>query len=99
MSRKLWVVFVISQIIGVSLALYSSRFEVGAGGAREFLWIPAALLLLPGILFGYIANVLSFRIFNLGSSAAFYVVVVLLNAASWYAVVSIVRNRQRVAHL
>lgn len=96
MNRKLWLIFAIVQLIGVGLALYSSRFEVGATRFREFLWIPATLFLLPGILCGYVANALSVRALDFGGGALFYAIVVLLNAAFWYTVASLVRKRRRV---
>jgi hypothetical protein len=34
------------------------NFGGGFGGIREFLWMPAAFVLLPGILFGYAAEAL-----------------------------------------
>ncbi|SRR5713101_3346881 len=93
MGRKLWAIFVISQIIGVSLASYSSRFEVGVGGAREFLWMPAMLLLLPGILFGYAVNALDSGIrLSHWHGLAFFAVVTFLNAAFWNFIVLLVRR-------
>ena len=96
MGRKLWAIFAISQILGVSVALYSSRFQVGVGGIREFLWMPATLVLLPGILFGYVADALDFGIrLSYWHAAPFFVVVVLLNVASWNVVVRLIQKRQR----
>ncbi len=95
MSRKLWAIFVMSQIIGVSLAFYSSRFQVGVGGVREFLWMPATLVLLPGILFGYAAEALDFGILSRWYGVPFFAVVVLLNAGCWNVVVLLIQRRQR----
>ncbi len=96
MSRKLWAIFVISQIIGVSLAFYSSRFQVGVGGVREFLWMPATLVLLPGILFGYAAEALDFGTrLSRWYGVPFFAIVVLLNAACWNVVVLLIQRRQR----
>jgi hypothetical protein len=96
MTRKLWAVFLISQIIGVSLFFYSSRFEAGVGGFREFVWIPAMLVLLPGILFGYAADALGLsngltRWYGL----PFFAVVVLLNAGFWIAIMVLIQRWRR----
>lgn len=96
MGPKLWAIFIVSQILGVSVALYSSRFHVGVGGVREFLWIPATLLLLPGILFGYVADALDFGIrLSYWHAVPFFAVVMLLNVASWNLVVWLIQKRQR----
>jgi hypothetical protein len=96
MGRKVWAIFVILQILGVSMALYSSRFQVGVGGVREFLWIPTTLVLLPGILFGYVADALDVGIrLSYWHAAPFFAVVVLLNVASWNVVVRLIEKRQR----
>lgn len=96
MSRKLWVMFVTSQAIGAGLAFFSSRLQVGVGGARELLWIPAILILLPGILLGYAADALDFGI-RMGSwyGLPFFVIVVIINAACWNVIVLLVRRWAR----
>jgi hypothetical protein len=97
MSRKLWAIFVTSQIIGVGLAFYSSRFQVGVGGVREWLWVPATLVLLPGILFGYAADALDLGfLLSYWHAVPFFAAVVLLNAASWNVVVLLIQGRQRL---
>ena len=94
MSRKLWAIFAVSQIIGVGLASYSSRFEVGVGGLREFLWIPAMLLLLPGILLGYATKALDvWGQLARWYDAPFFAVVILLNMGCWSAVHWVVHRR------
>ena len=93
MGRKLWVIFFVSQIIGVGLASYSSRFQVGIGGVREFLWIPATLLLVPGVLFGYAMDALtSGNRFSHWHGLPFFAMVILLNAAFWNLIVLFVRR-------
>ena len=95
MSRRLWVMFVTSQAIGAGLAFFSSRFQVGVGGTRDLLWIPAMLILLPGVLIGYAADAFDFGI-RMGSwyGLPFFVVVVLVNAACWNAIIFFVRRRR-----
>lgn len=96
MSRKLWAIFVILQIIGVSLASYSSRFEVGVGGAREFLWMPAMVALFPGILLGYAADALDVADYLSGwHGAPLFASVVLLNAGCWNLVALLSQRRRR----
>jgi hypothetical protein len=88
MNRKLWAIFVILQTTGVSLASYSSRFEVGVGGVREHLWVPAMVALLPGVLLGYAAEALDVgNHLNRWHGAPFFLSVVLVNAACWSLVV------------
>jgi hypothetical protein len=95
MSRKLWAIFLISQIIGVSLALYASRFEVGVGGVREFLWVPATLVLLPGVLFGFAADALGLEVgLTRWYGLPFFALVAVLNACSWIAIVRLIEKRQ-----
>ena len=77
------------------MALYSSRFEVGAGGAHEFLWLPAMLLLLPGLLIGYVADGLNFsNVLGRWYGAPLFVIVVLVNAACWNGVILLTRRRR-----
>jgi hypothetical protein len=97
MSRKLWMILAISQIIGVTLAAYSARFEVGAGGVREFLWIPAMIALFPGILLGYVADALGFANY-LGHwyGLPFFASVVLLNVGCWNLVGLLSRRRRHL---
>ena len=91
MGRRLWMAFVIAQVIGVSLATYSSRFEVGLGGAREFLWIPATLVLFPGIFLGYGINAIGIRL-DYWYGLPFYAAIVLVNAGFWSIVVLMIRR-------
>jgi hypothetical protein len=95
MNRKLCAIFVISQMIGVGLALYLSRFQVGVEGVREFLWMPATFVLLPGILFGYAANELDLGILSQWYAVPFFAVVVLLNAICWNIIAFLIQRRQR----
>ena len=86
MSRRLWAMFFVSQVVGVSLASYSARFQVGVGGVREFLWIPAMVLLLPGVFVGAVSS---------WPELPFFVVVVIINAGCWTAVVVLVQKTLR----
>lgn len=95
MSRKIWAIFILSQIIGISLCLYSLRFEEGVGGVREYLWIPAMLVLLPGILFGFVADALDIGIFSRWYGLPFLAVVVLLNTGFWNAVILLIKRSRR----
>ncbi|HEV8525844.1 MAG TPA: hypothetical protein VGQ71_15220, partial [Terriglobales bacterium] len=85
-----------TQLVGIGLGFYSTQFHVGIGGLRDFLWIPAVLLLLPGILLGYGIGTLD----SLGKLAgwygiAFFLAVVLINAVSWNALALVLRSRRR----
>jgi hypothetical protein len=99
MSRKLWMMFVIVQGVGVALAFYSSRFQVGVGGVRDLLWIPAMLVLLPGVVIGHVADALDFggRL-TLWYGLPFFAVVILINAACWNAIALLVQRRQHREH-
>jgi hypothetical protein len=82
MSRRLWVVFAVSQAIGVALGVYSSLFvQVGMGGVREFLSILPLILLFPGWLLG--ALDLSTHLMDRWYAAPFLVSVVVVNAVCW----------------
>ena len=93
MRRKLWVIFLVAQGIGVALAFYSSRFQVGAGGVRDLLWMPALLVLLPGVLIGYVADALGAQL-TLWYGLPFFAAVILINAACWNAVALLVQKWQ-----
>ena len=86
MSRRLWTIFLVSQVVGVSLASYSARFEVGTGGVREFLWIPAMVLLLPGVFIGTVSS---------WPELPFFALVVIINAGWWNVVTLLIQNKVR----
>jgi hypothetical protein len=95
MTRKVWLIFAVMQLAGVALAFLSMQFEVGTGGWRDILWIPATILLTPGILAGFFANALgSSRVFSNWYGTPVMMVVVLSNAIAW-SIVSLVVLRRR----
>ena len=58
--------------------------------------MPATLVLLPGILFGYVADALDFGIrLSHWRAVPFFAVVVILNVAFWNVVVRLIQKRQR----
>ena len=75
-----------SQVIGVSLASYSVRFQVGVGGVREFLWIPAMVLLLPGVFVGEVRS---------WPELPFFALVVIINAGCWNLVALLAEKKLR----
>jgi len=86
MSRRLWTIFLVSQVVGVSLASYSARFQVGVGGVREFLWIPAMVLLLPGVFVGTVSS---------WPELPFFALVVIINAGWWNVVTLLIQKKVR----
>lgn len=97
--KKYWLTFVCTQVVGVLLAIYSMSLEVGIGGWREFVWIPAGFLLLPGVLLPLAAGGLDVSAW-LGRwySVPLFTLAVAVNCASW-AVAYVARKRKsRVPH-
>jgi hypothetical protein len=95
MSRKVWLIFGVMQLAGVALVFLSMRFEVGTGGWREILWIPATLLLFPGVLFGFLNQLLGLsRVLSNWDGTPFMMIVVLINAIAWSTVAVVVARRR-----
>ena len=96
MRRRMWLVFGVMQLIGVGLAVLSMQYEVGAGGIREYLWIPAAVMLLPGVLLAWGLGTLD-MMSSLGRwhGAPFFLIVVLCNVSVWTLVRGLLRILRR----
>ena len=84
MSRKMWLVFTAIQLIGIGLGVFSMQYEVGIGGIREYLWIPAVVMLFPGILLAWGIGALDVMS-RLGRwhGAPFFLIAVLCNIGFW----------------
>ncbi len=96
MSKKWWLIFGITQLMGITLMLYASQFEEGASAVADRASVPAMVIMSPGMWAAEgLGQTTAFGWFGVFYGAPAIICSVTVNAICWYTVSLIISRCHR----